>query len=157
MRPGAQPRRPRWGSRAPARAVPRASPLTRPKDLRGRCIRRETRRTPSRRLRRFGCAAAWTCLAQFRNRMFRNAGYRRGMTLRGMATVNYFAADWAAARAFYTQVTGAEPYFLRDGYAEWRLGDHQAELGLIDARYRAPGTPTGPVGAVLYWHVDDVE
>jgi predicted enzyme related to lactoylglutathione lyase len=89
--------------------------------------------------------------------MFRNAGYGRGMTLRGMATVNYFAADWAAARAFYTQVTGAEPYFLRDGYAEWRLGDHQAELGLIDARYRAPGTPTGPVGAVLYWHVDDVD
>ncbi|MFG2040118.1 VOC family protein [Dactylosporangium sp. NPDC048998] len=79
------------------------------------------------------------------------------MTLRGMATVNYFAADWAAARAWYTRVIGAEPYFLRDGYAEWRLGDHQAELGLIDARFRPAGTPTGPVGAVLYWHVDDVE
>ncbi|MER7009512.1 VOC family protein [Dactylosporangium sp. NPDC000555] len=83
------------------------------------------------------------------------------MTLRGMATVSYFAADWAAARTWYTRVTGVEPYFLREGYAEWRLGDHQAELGLIDARFRAPGpsgdTPTGPVGAVLYWHVDDVE
>ncbi|MEV0895253.1 VOC family protein [Actinoplanes sp. NPDC049802] len=78
------------------------------------------------------------------------------MTFRGMATVSYFAADWAAARDWYTQVTGMEPYFLRDGYAEWRLGDHQAELGLIDARYRTPGTPTGPVGAVLYWHVDDL-
>ena len=79
------------------------------------------------------------------------------MTFRGMATVSYFAADWAAARAWHTRVLGAEPYFLREGYAEWRLGDRQAELGLIDARFRAPGTPTGPVGAVLYWHVDDVE
>src|SRR3954470_11067785 len=89
--------------------------------------------------------------------MFRDARYGHGMTLRGMATVSYFAADWAAARAWYTQVTGVEPYFLRDGYAEWRLGDHQAELGLIDARFRPEGTPTGPVGAVLYWHVDDLE
>ncbi|MFD0577025.1 VOC family protein [Dactylosporangium darangshiense] len=78
------------------------------------------------------------------------------MTLRGMATVNYFAADWTAARDWYTQVTGVEPYFLRDGYAEWRLGDHQAELGLIDARFRPSDVATGPVGAVLYWHVDDV-
>ncbi|WP_426512705.1 VOC family protein [Dactylosporangium sp. McL0621] len=79
------------------------------------------------------------------------------MTFRGMATVSYFASDWAAARTWYTRMLGAEPYFLRDGYAEWRLGDRQAELGLIDARFRAPGTPAGPVGAVLYWHVDDVE
>ncbi|WP_433220704.1 VOC family protein [Dactylosporangium sp. CS-047395] len=79
------------------------------------------------------------------------------MTFRGMATVSYYAADHAAARDWYTRVTGVEPYFLRDGYAEWRLGDRQAELGLVDARYRAPGTPTGAVGAVLYWHVDDIE
>ncbi|WP_344612054.1 VOC family protein [Dactylosporangium salmoneum] len=78
------------------------------------------------------------------------------MTLRGMATVNYFAADWAAAKAWYTELTGIEPYFLRDGYAEWRLGDREAELGLIDARFRPAGTPAGPVGAVLYWHVDSV-
>src|SRR5688572_17626540 len=89
--------------------------------------------------------------------MFRNRFYGSGMTLRGMATVSYWAADWAAARDWYTRVTGVEPYFLRDGYAEWRIGDLQAELGLIDARYRPEGTPTGPVGAVLYWHVDDVE
>jgi uncharacterized glyoxalase superfamily protein PhnB len=74
-----------------------------------------------------------------------------------MATVSYFAADWAAARDWYTQLTGVEPYFLREGYAEWRLGDHQAELGLIDARFRAPHTATGPVGCVLYWHVDDLD
>jgi len=79
------------------------------------------------------------------------------MTLRGMATVTYFAADWAAARDWYTRVTGVEPYFLREGYAEWRLGDHQAELGLVDARFRAPQAATGPAGCVLYWHVDDVD
>jgi uncharacterized glyoxalase superfamily protein PhnB len=74
-----------------------------------------------------------------------------------MATVTYFATDWTAARDWYTRVTGVEPYFLREGYAEWRLGDHQAELGLIDARFRAAHTATGPVGCVLYWHVDDVD
>ncbi|MFI5916249.1 VOC family protein [Dactylosporangium sp. NPDC051541] len=48
-----------------------------------------------------------------------------------MATVSYFTADLPAACAWYTEVTGVEPYFRRDGYAEWRIGDHQAELGLI--------------------------
>jgi predicted enzyme related to lactoylglutathione lyase len=74
-----------------------------------------------------------------------------------MATVSYWAADWPAAKAWYTELTGVEPYFLREGYAEWRLGDRQAELGLIDARFRAPGTAPAPGGAVLYWHVDEVE
>ena len=89
--------------------------------------------------------------------MFRIGSYGRRMTFRGMATVSYFAADWAAARDWYTRLIGAEPYFLREGYAEWRLGDRQAELGLIDARFRAPEVTTGPAGSVLYWHVDDVD
>jgi predicted enzyme related to lactoylglutathione lyase len=33
---------------------------------------------------------------------------------------------------------------------------YQHELGLIDSRYAPGGAPTGPGGAVLYWHVDDV-
>jgi hypothetical protein len=45
--------------------------------------------------------------------------------LRGMATVSYWAADWRAAKDWYTELIGFEPYFLRDGYAEWRLGDEQ--------------------------------
>lgn len=77
-------------------------------------------------------------------------------TLRGMATVSYWAADWPAAKAWYSELVGFEPYFLRDGYAEWRLGDHQDELGLIDSRHRPPGAAAGPGGVVLYWHVDDV-
>jgi uncharacterized glyoxalase superfamily protein PhnB len=76
--------------------------------------------------------------------------------LRGMATVSYWAADWQKAKSWYTELIGSEPYFLRDGYAEWRLGDDQDELGLVDSRYRPSDEASGPGGAVLYWHVDDV-
>ena len=35
--------------------------------------------------------------------------------------------------------SGFEPYFVRDGYVEFRLGDHHDELGIVDRRY-APDT-----------------
>ncbi|HEU4328607.1 MAG TPA: VOC family protein [Roseiflexaceae bacterium] len=76
--------------------------------------------------------------------------------LRGMATVSYWAADHAAAKRWYTELLGIEPYYERPGYAEFRLGDYQHELGLIDSRYLPEGAATGPGGAVLYWHVDDL-
>ena len=76
--------------------------------------------------------------------------------LRGMATVTYWAADHAAAKQWYTDLLGIEPYFERPGYAEFRIGDYQHELGLIDSRYAPEGSATGPGGAILYWHVDDV-
>ena len=76
--------------------------------------------------------------------------------LRGMATVNYWAADHAAAKQWYTDLLGIEPYFERPGYAEFRIGDYQHELGLIDSRYAPEGSATGPGGAILYWHVEDV-
>jgi predicted enzyme related to lactoylglutathione lyase len=83
-------------------------------------------------------------------------------TLRGFATISYFAADLAAARQWYTELLGVEPYFVRpvDGppaYIEFRIGDYQHELGLIDSRYAPPGSANGPGGAVMYWHVDDVK
>jgi predicted enzyme related to lactoylglutathione lyase len=76
-------------------------------------------------------------------------------------TSSYFEADLAAARQWYTQLLGIEPYFVRpvDGppaYIEFRIGDYQHELGLIDSRYAPPGSANGPGGAVMYWHVDDV-
>ena len=79
-------------------------------------------------------------------------------TLRGLTTVSYFAADHAAARQWYTDFLGVKPYFERPGYAEFRLGDYQHELGIIDSRY-APGTEStaGRAGVVVYWHVDDVQ
>ncbi len=78
-------------------------------------------------------------------------------TLRGLATISYFAADHEAARHWYTEFLGIEPYFERPGYVEFRLGDYQHELGIIDSRY-VPGVESGAgrAGVIAYWHVDDV-
>src|SRR5215218_9376707 len=76
--------------------------------------------------------------------------------LRGFATINLFAADHEAAKAWYTEFLGVQPYFHRPGYIEFRIGDYQHELGIIDRRYAPPDTATGPAGVVVYWHVDDV-
>ena len=81
--------------------------------------------------------------------------------LRGLATITYWADDVKAARAWYAELLGIEPYFQRPdadnpAYVEFRLGDYQDELGIIDARYAPQGTTRGPGGAVVYWHVDDV-
>ena len=78
--------------------------------------------------------------------------------LHGVSTVNFFAADHAAAKKWYTEFLGVEPYFERPGYVEFRIGDHQDELGIIDSTY-VPGTQSvdGRAGVVVYWHVDDVD
>jgi predicted enzyme related to lactoylglutathione lyase len=54
-------------------------------------------------------------------------------------------------------VLGIAPYFERPGYIEFRLGDYQHELGIIDSRYAPSTTASGPAGAIVYWHVDDVQ
>ena len=77
--------------------------------------------------------------------------------LRGLATVTYWAADHAAARTWYTKLLGIEPYFDRGAYVEYRIGDLEAELGLIDSSYAPPGASTTPGGAIVYWHVDDIQ
>lgn len=78
------------------------------------------------------------------------------VNLRGMATISFWAADHAGAKKWYTEILGIEPYFNRPGYCEFRLGDFQQELGIIDAAYAPPGATENPGGAVLYWHVDDL-
>lgn len=75
--------------------------------------------------------------------------------LQGMATVSYYAADLDAAASWYTEVLGMEPYFNRPGYVEFRVGPHEDELGIIDARYAPPGRPAAPAGEIVYWHVED--
>lgn len=82
--------------------------------------------------------------------------------LRGFATVSFYAADVKAARDWYTRLLGIEPYFQRPdaenpAYIEYRVGDYQHELGIIDANYKPKGAASGPGGAVLLWHVDDIE
>ena len=81
--------------------------------------------------------------------------------LRGLTTVSFFADDVAAASAWYARVLGLEPYFTRavagePAYVEFRIGDYQHELGIIDRRFAPPGQPDQPGGAVVYWHVHDV-
>ena len=81
--------------------------------------------------------------------------------LRGLTTVTFVADDLAAAMAWYTELLGIEPYFVREiggapAYAEFRIGDYQHELGFVDARFAPRPTPE-PAGAVVYWHVDDVD
>jgi len=81
--------------------------------------------------------------------------------LRGFTTINYWADDVPAARRWYSDLLGVEPYFERPdaenpAYVEFRVGDYQHELGLIDRRYAGEGWETGTGGVVMYWHVDDV-
>lgn len=83
--------------------------------------------------------------------------------LRGIATVNCYVEDPAAAAAWYAEVLGIEPYFSRPGpdgrlaYVEFRIGDHQQELGFIDRRFAPAGLAEAPGGALVHWHVDELE
>jgi predicted enzyme related to lactoylglutathione lyase len=85
-----------------------------------------------------------------------------GLALRGFATINFWADDVATARDWYADFLGIPAYFERsdaDGrlvYAEFRLGDYQAELGIVDQRFAPPTATGGPGGAVMHWHVDDL-
>ena len=79
---------------------------------------------------------------------------------RGPATISFFADDVPAAAAWYADLFGVEPYFARpvDGppaYVEFRIGDRQTELGIVDTRY-APH-PAGMCGAIVFWQVDELE
>ena len=81
--------------------------------------------------------------------------------LRGLTTVSFWADDVIAARDWYAEVLGIEPYFQRPeegplAYIEFRIGADEDELGLIDRRYAPPGTSRDPGGAVIYWQVDEV-
>jgi predicted enzyme related to lactoylglutathione lyase len=83
-------------------------------------------------------------------------------TLRGVATVNFWADDVPAAVKWYSELLGIEPYFVRPeegppAYVEFRLGDYMDELGIIDSKYAPKGAKPGPGGAVVFWHVDDIE
>jgi predicted enzyme related to lactoylglutathione lyase len=81
--------------------------------------------------------------------------------LRGLCNVSFWADDVKAARKWYSELLGMDPYFQRPdaenpAYIEFRLGDDQDELGIIDRKYQPKAGTRGPGGVVLYWHVDDV-
>ena len=82
--------------------------------------------------------------------------------LRGMATVNFWAEDVAAARDWYAELFGVEAYFQRPdaehpAYVEFRIGDYEDEFGIIDRKYAPKAMQPGPGGAILLWHVEDIE
>lgn len=88
-------------------------------------------------------------------------------TFRGFATLNFFADDVAGAARWYAGVFGVEPYFERPGpdgrpaYIEFRIGDLEAEFGIISSAYRPPAgdVPGGAImpGAIMHWAVDDLD
>jgi len=77
--------------------------------------------------------------------------------LRGLATVNFYASDHEGAKKWYSEFLGIEPYFNVPGYFEFRIGDYQQELGIIDSNYAPDGYSSKPSGALINWHVDDLK
>lgn len=78
--------------------------------------------------------------------------------LRGMATMNIYADDLEAAKDWYTELLGIPPYYaVAGGYYEFRIGDYQHELGIINRAYAPAGATNAPGGAILHWHVDNVQ
>lgn len=81
---------------------------------------------------------------------------------RGFATISFYADDLAAARGWYTELLGTEPYYAypdppaAPAYLEFRVGDDEDELGIINRRYAPPGAANPAGGAVMHWHVDDL-
>ena len=81
--------------------------------------------------------------------------------LRGMATVNFWADDVAAARDWYAKLFGVEAYFQmpnaeHPAYVEFRIGDYEHEFGIIDRNYAPAAMQPGPGGAIVLWQVDDI-
>jgi predicted enzyme related to lactoylglutathione lyase len=81
----------------------------------------------------------------------------KSQLLRGLSTVSFYATDHAAAKKWYTELLGIEPYFNVPGYTEFRIGDYQQELGIIDSAFAPAGANKAPAGAIAYWHVDDLK
>jgi catechol 2,3-dioxygenase-like lactoylglutathione lyase family enzyme len=75
----------------------------------------------------------------------------RIVSLRGFSTISFWADDVPAAVAWYTEFLGVDAYFTRPGpdgrlaYAEFRIGDSEDELGIINSNYRPPIAATAGV------------
>lgn len=90
----------------------------------------------------------------------RKVTMKNAIPLLGLAQVNISADDVSAARDWYTEVLGVEPYFQRPdasapAYVEFRLGSSQDELGIVDSK-SLPSGSGDPAGAIARWQVDDI-
>jgi len=69
------------------------------------------------------------------------------INMQGLRTVIYPVQDLAAAKSWWSELLGLEPYFDQPFYVGYEVGGY--ELGLLP-----DASPT--VGALVYWGVDDV-
>ena len=58
---------------------------------------------------------------------------KKSQILRGLTTVSFFTTDHPKAVKWYSVFVETEPYFNMPGYSEFRIGDYQHELGIIDS------------------------
>ncbi len=72
--------------------------------------------------------------------------------LLGLRTVVYMVPDLAAAKTWYNEVFGIEPYFDEVFYVGYNIGGY--ELGLHPAEAVAA---TGNHGGTAYWGVENVQ
>lgn len=84
------------------------------------------------------------------------------MSLRGIASITYWAEDVAAAAAWYTEFLGAGPQFTRPGpdgrlsYAAFAI-DPTTRLAIASVTTAPPGAALETGGAVGHWNVDDLD
>jgi predicted enzyme related to lactoylglutathione lyase len=67
--------------------------------------------------------------------------------IQGLRTVSYPVTELAAAKTWYSQVLGKEPYFDQPFYVGFEV--HGFELGLV------PDGQPGTAGATAYWGTAD--
>ncbi len=70
--------------------------------------------------------------------------------LKGLRTVVYYVPDLDAAKAWFADAIGIEPYFDMPFYVGFNVGGY--ELGLLPF-----ADDTQESSAVTYWGVDDIE
>jgi predicted enzyme related to lactoylglutathione lyase len=68
--------------------------------------------------------------------------------LKDVTVIIYPAADLAAAKRFFRELTGTDPYADMPGYVGYKCGD--MEIGLV------PNRPNSEAGALAYWNVSDI-
>lgn len=80
----------------------------------------------------------------------------KNQPLKGISTINFSASDLEKAEQWYSEFLGIKPYFKNKGYIEFRIGAYQQELGIIDSNFVPKKESSEPSGAIIYWHVDDI-
>jgi predicted enzyme related to lactoylglutathione lyase len=68
--------------------------------------------------------------------------------LKDVTLITYMVADLTAAKRFFGELIGADPYADSPRYVGYKSGD--MEIGLV------PGGDKGEAGGLAYWTVSDI-